>query len=370
MPSRSGKERKNDNPLSKARRVGAGKTAVRHANQATITAAETKAKEIWFRKSGAGVACFVAYYSQVLSEVDFGECVMDSASVEIKRCNGDGGTASLVTAFSTSNEGIGEKRSSASGLGLSRAAQRRKRRKGGGGNDPRPAEKYFAASGNVENFAQSKATTDKEAHVAIASDHPLWKAVAVASARQPSSLQSPVEAKFFAALTRPLPLTFRIRHTAREKDTTQLLQELQAYNDLESTIVKIEPLLGKEEEVVATNDERQPLARLDVYQAACPKAALPDSIKDLLVEASQNGCIARQEVGSMLPVAALVQAGAFASTQQRERSSQFCSVLDMCASPGSKTLQVLEVLLQLTTANASTNKSPSSIKNSKQKSSC
>jgi multisite-specific tRNA:(cytosine-C5)-methyltransferase len=59
---------------------------------------------------------------------------------------------------------------------------------------------------------------------------------------------------------------------------------------------------------------------------------------------SQSGAIARQELGSMLPVAALTSAGCFDD----------CSVcLDLCASPGSKTLQALEVLITITAAKRS-----------------
>ena len=76
-----------------------------------------------------------------------------------------------------------------------------------------------------------------------------------------------------------------------------------------------------------------------VFQASCSKAALSSATKDLLLEYSQNGVLARQELGSMLPVTALVRAGALTATKEPLRC------LDLCASPGSKTLQAWEMLL-------------------------
>jgi 16S rRNA C967 or C1407 C5-methylase (RsmB/RsmF family) len=57
------------------------------------------------------------------------------------------------------------------------------------------------------------------------------------------------------------------------------------------------------------------------------------------MNASMNGTLARQEFGSMLPVLSLEAIGVM------KRGSK---VLDMCASPGSKTLQAVEIVVDVT----------------------
>merc|ERR1719276_632732 len=58
-------------------------------------------------------------------------------------------------------------------------------------------------------------------------------------------------------------------------------------------------------------------------------------LKELIVNGSISGVLARQELGSMLPILALSGGGYIKFGSK---------VLDMCASPGSKTLQALEIV--------------------------
>jgi hypothetical protein len=105
--------------------------------------------------------------------------------------------------------------------------------------------------------------------------------------------------------------------------------------------------------------DHQQLFVLDYYQAECSKMAISTDLrfKDVLIQCSQNGTLARQEIGSMIPIAALQATGYFNHCHRptttttdshplmtNTPTSTFC-LLDMCASPGSKTLQALETLL-------------------------
>jgi 16S rRNA C967 or C1407 C5-methylase (RsmB/RsmF family) len=81
--------------------------------------------------------------------------------------------------------------------------------------------------------------------------------------------------------------------------------------------------------------------KMSIYQST-PNSSLCKSnlgkvspeLKAVIVEGSMNGCLARQELGSMLPVICLRAVGAMTKGSK---------VLDLCASPGSKTMQALEV---------------------------
>jgi multisite-specific tRNA:(cytosine-C5)-methyltransferase len=87
-----------------------------------------------------------------------------------------------------------------------------------------------------------------------------------------------------------------------------------------------------------------------IYQlAAVSKAELSSELRQLLTLYHQTGRIARQEIGSMLPVRLLLCAAQLgissssSSSDQQRTTTTATRVLDLCASPGSKTLQALEV---------------------------
>ena len=132
---------------------------------------------------------------------------------------------------------------------------------------------------------------------------------------------------FLGAMAKPLPVTFRLRRTLTKTDCQELQETLNTKEY--STIVKSLPF-GNHLLYQATNG----IAKSDLKKHP--------HFKEWLVRGSLQGRVARQELGSMLPVLALEHAGAF-SLQTRKR----LKVLDVCASPGSKTLQALELLLGL-----------------------
>jgi 16S rRNA C967 or C1407 C5-methylase (RsmB/RsmF family) len=126
---------------------------------------------------------------------------------------------------------------------------------------------------------------------------------------------------FIGSLSRPLPLTFRIRQNLpwKEKETLQRLIADQ-FSDL-VTPCSFHPLIYQAK---STNVNKGSLLQSS------------PALKEFLVANSQNGKIARQELASMLPVLVLHRGGWLTSETKR--------VLDLCASPGSKTMQVLEIM--------------------------
>jgi len=172
------------------------------------------------------------------------------------------------------------------GQGMSRAAKRRKKKK----NIPMAVQKESAPQ-----------DASAESSVATASQ---FTNTELATHLRP----------FLLSMSKPLPLTFRLRLSA--ENAADFRKSLSKYKDV------LSPL---------TFDKH-------IYQASISKAALSSEspvLKELLITHSQDGTLARQELGSMLPVLALQQAGFL------RRSSR---VLDMCASPGSKTMQALEII--------------------------
>lgn len=130
----------------------------------------------------------------------------------------------------------------------------------------------------------------------------------------------PHQLPFFDTMSKPLPTTFRLRPNQSKMNdkndrhvrlVNNFLQQLSTFQ--ESGIVKPIPFSVENE----------------MFQSPLSKYQLPEPLKDLLIEYSQNGVLARQELGSMLPVIAL------------PLRTGDC-VVDMCAAPGSKTMQALE----------------------------
>jgi len=119
---------------------------------------------------------------------------------------------------------------------------------------------------------------------------------------------------FFYKMAEPLPITFRIRKTVSRKQRVEL----------KATIDKLQV-----KEVFES-----------VFQASIPKTGLKDShpeLHEFLLENSQNGSIARQELVSMIPVWAV----------HALRSDSTSRILDLCAAPGSKTLQAAELYVSV-----------------------
>jgi 16S rRNA C967 or C1407 C5-methylase (RsmB/RsmF family) len=216
-------------------------------------------ENVWFRRTGAGYRLFVEYYAaQPLGTV--------------------------VSEKSTSDPSQMNSATIKQGQGMSRAAKRRKKKK------------------NIS------VTVEKESVIEEASTD-----VTLFSRFTNTELASHLR-PFLAVMSKPLPLTFRLRLIAENaNDVRKSLSEYQHF---------LSPLPFDS----------------NIYQATIPKAALSSthpSLKELLLTHSQDGTLARQELGSMLPVLALKEAGYL------RRSSR---VLDVCASPGSKTLQALEII--------------------------
>ena len=259
---------KSKNPLSQAR-------------------GKQKAPEnIWFRRSGAGHALFVEYYARQ----PVGTVVSGTPELMVQ----DQTTKSKLT---SSRPDVGQ--------GLSRAAKRRKKKKGisqASSNTTAPVEQQ------VEPSAAAATSSSSPSMVS-----PLIQAYQKFIKSEEKETCLNIQA-FLSAMSRPLPLTIRLRQST--EDTDQLCSDLQEFRDIVQPSV-FDPL---------------------IYQAKGSKQAVGQQspeFKQFLVDASQHGELARQELGSMLPVIALTQVGAMT------RSSW---VLDMCASPGSKTLQALEVI--------------------------
>lgn len=240
-------------------------------------------ENIWFRRTGAGYHLFVQYYAEQTS-----------------------GTITNLTDNKDIKHIISAAAKSAGGAGLSRAAKRRKKKKGGGNNN----------TNNAHKSPQEDATEPNTHFIAKTPNpsHPLFHAMkkTAESNSKALSLHS-----FVNSMSQPLPATFRIRRSV-DKDQIQKLQH-QIQQDFPKLVKQLS------------------FGNNLLFQASCHKAELKrhPQLKQFLVDGSQNGAIARQEMGSMLPLLALESAGCFDNHKKLR-------ILDMCASPGSKTLQALE----------------------------
>lgn len=147
--------------------------------------------------------------------------------------------------------------------------------------------------------------------------HPLFQAYASQSKKK-----YPL-GPYISTLSRPLPLTFRLRNpdassTYQEGTSTLLSKE---HSDL------VAPVTYDPNERIYQATARSRLSKANLTKTS-------PELKKLLVDGSLNGTLARQELGSMLPVLALSSLKAIVPG---------CKVLDLCASPGSKTMQALEI---------------------------
>lgn len=280
------------------------------------------AESVWFRRSAVGFRLFVEYYAQQpLGVVVTNDNVMlageldDSSSVVVN--------AEIVPKESASN--IMKRKNG--GAGMSRASKKRRRKRNKGGEE----EECDSTKAPVEPCTPSNAASSAPATTQPMTnpdvkgmESPLLQAAVSFFGTRKDPQPRRRQLSFFQTMARPLPTTFRIRATADKLHRSKLLQEIQGLGNLVSEIA-----LRPAESMTAAYSPQ-------IFQCLLSKSQLSKDapqLKQLLLEYSQNGTIARQELGSMLPVLILALG--------RHLKMGDC-VVDMCASPGSKTLQALE----------------------------
>lgn len=294
------KRKRSNNPLSQAR----GK--------------QNKHENVWFRRSKAGYSLFVQYY--------MGQPVGTISSAEGKLSLA--GKEDMGSQKDSSNTNSGSNLIQ-SGKGMSRAAKRRNKKKNKGQNSP------AISKDTPSTVPKSKVTTS----TTLSNEDPpsLLESVysrLLATDKAASHHNNSEFKAFLQAMSRRLPLSFRIRQYENdsERDDT----------NFDKAIAR----LGEQEFLDLL--EAIPFGNTTLYRAHSTKSLsstdvlckerlnkVSPALKEFLVETSQSGVLARQEIGSMLPVMALYDVGGL-----RVGSN----VLDVCASPGSKTLQALEIV--------------------------
>jgi 16S rRNA C967 or C1407 C5-methylase (RsmB/RsmF family) len=313
-------------------------------------------ENIWFRRTGVGYHLFVEYYANQ----------PNGTVVQFDRLERSSYTSTTTSNANVvrSNEAktskevvIPAKGGAATGKGESRASKRRKmkqqRKENLQGNEKFPTsettkeeEKVVVVPKIVTHLQQQEQQYSLPSiDESMIARHPLWHAFSLKQQQEQKRRTSASTSSmliflrpFIAALSQPLPLTFRIRRSVLP-DQIQNLQRQIMSSDFGGTTNLVFPL--------AFGDNF-------IYQAttsALSKETLSKispSLKEFLVHHCLDGSLARQELGSMLPVLALEKMGAFAAapsigTKTTNKKKPTCRVLDLCASPGSKTLQALEL---------------------------
>ena len=316
----------NKNPLAKAR----GKSSS-HSN-------------IWFKRNHFGCSLFVQYYTQqptgtVCCNHRDKELLDQEQQQQHQEEEEEDGVVQGVSTSTISSSSSSNTRSNTSrGAGLSRAAKRRKKKK---------------RAGNAENSTTIATTTTTTASITQTPtptptptldnkesfrEHQLLLAMTKLAGKYKQQTSStgnknetsntenennPLHLKeFLLAMAQPLPVTFRIRKTLDQHARQQL--QVKISEQLPNVVPAALP---------SSNS---------IYQVNCAKHELSKKapkLKQFLLDHSIDGTIARQELGSMLPVLALEAASALSSKKNKK-----LRLLDVCASPGSKTLQLLELV--------------------------
>jgi 16S rRNA C967 or C1407 C5-methylase (RsmB/RsmF family) len=265
-----------------------------------------KGADLWHRKSGVGFSLFVEYYGgQPKGTVCRAEVPTKEAADSVK-------SAQII-----------------GGSGMSRAAKKRRKKKG-----PIQLDHDPSRGGPDASQKEHDSEINSLKHSAT-----LQKTVTTTTTFAPSTSKSSSQlidafrnqtqhghlTPFISALAQPLPLTFRLRQNdALGKSHRKSLRDAQ--RDLEANFSKFVRPVPWDETVYQSVDNKISKSTLSKH---CSK------LKEFLVASSSKAIIARQELGSMLPVVGLT-AGAHLKPGHR--------VLDTCASPGSKTLQALEAV--------------------------
>ena len=280
-----------------------------------VTKADLKARELWHKKSGAGYDLFVQYYASqplgiVTDDVDDDEV--------------------LLLDQNNNNKSIKKKKNSSSlcihvsGNGQSRAAKKRRKKKGRQINNNNKPSIHGNDNDLTSHESQSQYCVDGAHHKTTSI---LLPELEVALKRQ--SNNSYHLTSFLTTMSEELPLTLRIRQhfNMDQKDEKQFVHNFkkQLNQNFSHLIqpVPYDPSNSIYQAVSGTNLTKTTLGTIS------------PELKSIIVKASSIGLVARQELGSMLPVIAL---------KGGNHIKYGSKVLDMCSSPGSKMLQALEIV--------------------------
>lgn len=328
-----------------------------------------KAEQIWHRRSGAGFHLFVDYYRGQPDGI-----VVAAATT----------TTTLETGARTSPSKQQHRPPAhappTGGAGQSRATLRRKKKK--------------RTKATTTTASEDTSTVNSESEMVILPPHRQdqllhnGRLLDVLSAKTTTTNPSSGFRDFLTALSKPLPLTFRFRRyedsatknyaNNDDDDGKKKLRPhtimIPSHQQRRRRVKKIAGLrqILKGPTMARANVRPVPFDPDYIYQAMAPpqisastststttntryhhpfpvdKASLKrlcPEFKEFLNEHTLDGTIARQEMGSILPVWLLDKVGAFSPLcGEIERETRLLRVLDTCASPGSKTLQVAELV--------------------------
>ena len=338
-------------------------TPNRKRNDKLASKTSKKAEQIWHRRSGAGFHLFLDYY---LGQPDgiVGVSVSDGGEPSLASL----GRQALAQAHPTQ---IGSTPRTG-GAGQSRAALRRKKKKRRTttGNDDSASNQGIETTASIKHSPPSPIpVTNSYRHDQLLYGGRLLEIFSSKTSKSASKSTPAAEAatttkslspasyrEFFTALSRPLPLTFRFRRYETSGNPHEGI--VPSYQQRRQRMQKIKGLrqILKGQTLAKANTKPVPFDE-HIYQAKAPpeiesssypfpvdKASLKRTcpqLKEFLNNHTGDGTIARQELGSMLPVWLLDRIGAFSGININERPLR---VLDTCASPGSKTLQVAELV--------------------------
>ena len=319
------KHKKNSNPLSHAR----GK--------------QQKHENIWFRRSQLGYKLFVEYYcNQPIGTISSTSSSATSLSSSRRReelgdaSRGGGGCGGASAAVAIVGGG-------------SRAAKRRekKKRKLQHQNDgepslPPPSSKTMNMNHSTATIRRTPTTSNGNSmeNDNPMSSNPLLEAYDKYLTRTQqgkadggvSTAICSLRRSFFEVMSQPLPLTFRFRKSHSINNNRDDLFPKEFHH-----IMKSVPFDSSIYQAIRQPSSTSSSSSLSVLVTKENVGKLYPSLKDWLIQQSTNGsfAIARQEFGSMLPVYILHQMG-YVTYGTR--------MVDMCSSPGSKTLQSLEII--------------------------
>mmetsp|Transcript_2797 Transcript_2797/g.4818 ORF Transcript_2797/g.4818 Transcript_2797/m.4818 type:complete len:610 (-) Transcript_2797:115-1944(-) len=306
----------------------------------------SRAEQLWHKRSGGGFVLFVEYYC--------GQPPSVIVSGNTDRQKNDGGLPANITTKTDATTAETPTK------GMSRAAQRRRKKRKRDNIEQEDNHEIISADGcrakeegsvsKVEGKAKNTIRRDEGRHRLLHNGQLIRVLESYMDNNQNASEMKVLGAEyeaFFTALSKPLPLTFRLRRGLNDTQVETLHQELGS--------------LKFSSHVRPTNFDG------NIFHAyrGLDKSSLPrvcPALKDFLNQHSQDGTIARQELGSMLPVWLLDKMGFFGQNRQDKRkqnstlssspsssllSDSIIRVLDMCASPGSKSLQAAELIAEL-----------------------